>query len=319
VAESISRRERAARLLAARPLRPLAALVPLRPGLVVLSYHRIAEESDPPPDPGLWSATPSQFAAQLELLQRNFDVISVAELPAALRARRGRRVLITFDDGYRDNYEHALPALRAAGLPAAFFLSTGFLDRPRLSWWDEIAWMIRQGGRDEAEIAANTDRYKQLPGGEGEAFLDELSERCGCGRAPISLAASTWMTWDMAREIEEAGMTIGGHTVDHPVLARLDREGQEREIEGCRKRLDEELGVAMEVFSYPVGLPDCFGAEARALLRERSVRFAFSNYGGYVAPGHADALDLKRANVGRGTSIALFEGIVARPKAFARW
>lgn len=322
VAEQKSRRERAAGLLTLPPVHRVARLLPLHPGLVILNYHRIAEPASPPLDRGLWSATPAQFASQLRLLQREFDVISVADLRDALNAKRGRRVLITFDDGYRDNYEHALPALRSAGLPAIFFLSTGFLDSPRLAWWDEIAWMVRrsEGPEPEAEIVAATNRYKGLPGDRGEDFLDEIAERTGAGRAPSTLGAKTWMSWDMVREMRDLGMAFGGHTVNHPVLARLPREQQESELDGCRSRLRDELGVEMDLFSYPVGLRDCFDETTRDLLRTRQVRFAFSNYGGYEpAKATADPLDLKRTNVGRGTSPALFRSIVERPRAFAKW
>jgi peptidoglycan/xylan/chitin deacetylase (PgdA/CDA1 family) len=317
----MSRRERAARLLTSFALRPLASLAASRPGLVILNYHRIAEPASPPLDRGLWSATPEGFATQLALLGRDFDVISSADLEEALRSKSGRYVLITFDDGYRDNYEHALPALRAAGLPATFFLSTGYLDRPRLSWWDEIAWMIRGTSTPEPDTAIReaTDRYKRLPPERWSDFLDELGQRTEQGRAPVEIAAETWMTWDMAREMQDAGMAIGGHTVDHPVLSRLPREGQREEIEGCAARLREELGAEMGMFSYPVGLPDCFDRNTRELLEERDVRFAFSNYGGYEPPGQSDRLDLKRTNVGWEMSNSFFESVVRWPKAFARW
>ena len=112
----MSRRERAARLLTTSALRPVARLAASRPGLVILNYHRIAEPASPPLDRGLWSATPEGFATQLALLGRHFDVISSADLEDAMRSKRGRHVLITFDDGYRDNYEHAFPVL---GPPAS--------------------------------------------------------------------------------------------------------------------------------------------------------------------------------------------------------
>ncbi len=321
MAEPKSRRERAAALLTHPSVHPFTRLVPRRPGVVVLSYHRVCAECEPPLDRGLWSATPEQFAEQLSALQRHYDVIDATELEAALAAPRGRHVLITFDDGYRDNHNHALPALRTAGLPATFFLSTGFLDRPRLAWWDEIAWMLREAGDAdvEAAIVVETDAYKRLPASEGAEFLDRLGERTGVGRPPSSVAGETWMTWDMARAIQAAGMTIGGHTVDHPILARLDRAGQEREVDGCRRRLREELGVEMELFSYPVGLPDCFDATTRTLLAERDIRFAFSNYGGFNPPDPPDRLDLRRTNIGRGTSMALYRGLVEWPRTFAKW
>ena len=111
-------------------------------GLLALAYHRIGLPSGSLFDHGLWSATPAGFEAQLRSLKRNCDVVGTGDIEQALKERKGRFALITFDDGYRDNYEVAFPILKSQGLSAAFFVTTGFVDKPRLSWWDEVAWMV---------------------------------------------------------------------------------------------------------------------------------------------------------------------------------
>ena len=121
---------------------------------------------------------------------------------------------------------------------------------------DEVA-------RWPAELAA----YKRLPAGEAEAFLDRVGERTGRGRAAAAEADEVWMTWAQAREMRDAGMSFGGHTVNHPILASLPTEGQEEEIRGCSARLAAELGTTMRAFSYPVGSPDAFDATTTALVR----------------------------------------------------
>ena len=113
-------------------------------GLVGLNYLRIGDGRQSPFDRGLWSATAEAFDEQLAWIKKNYDVVSPADLPAA---KSGRRVIITFDDGYRDNYTAAFPVLQRHGLPATFFVATGFIDEPRLPWWDEIAWMVRSSKR----------------------------------------------------------------------------------------------------------------------------------------------------------------------------
>ncbi len=76
-------------------------------------------------------------------------------LPRVLAAKRGRYGMITFDDGYRDNHATALPILKREGVTATFFVATGFIDAPRLPWWDEIAWMVRTSRQDGLELVAN--------------------------------------------------------------------------------------------------------------------------------------------------------------------
>src|SRR3954447_6223259 len=114
-------------------------------GALVLTYHRMYRPgASPHAEPRLWSATQEELDAQLSLLAREFDVVPARELGEGITSARGRVVVLTFDDGFRDNWELALPVLRSRGVPATFFLATGFIDDPRLAWWDELAWMVHK-------------------------------------------------------------------------------------------------------------------------------------------------------------------------------
>jgi peptidoglycan/xylan/chitin deacetylase (PgdA/CDA1 family) len=310
--------------------------LPLWRGALVLAYHRVLEDaSDTPFDPGVVSATPGALDAQLQLITRHFEVVS----PGALEAdgTAGRRVVLTFDDGYRDNYELAFPVLRRHGVPATFFLATGFIDRPKVPWWDELAWMVRTSPRDvlqagawlrgplvlegdrRAAIDELTRTFKALPAARTEEFLDFCGEAAGTGRSDAGGGADLWMTWQMAAELRDAGMVIGGHTARHPVLGRADEATQRREIEECRRRLQEELGVSMRYFAYPVGLPGSFDATTRRLLGHAGVTLAFSLHGGYVRRRPLDPYDVPRASVGIGSGPGAFRAALALPSLFARW
>jgi peptidoglycan/xylan/chitin deacetylase (PgdA/CDA1 family) len=279
--------------------------------VLALAYHRIGEPGSTPLDRALFSASREEFERQVSHLARDCELVGLDDVPAALRSPRGRHVLVTFDDGYRDNYELAFPVLRAAGVPAAFFVATGFLDRPRLSWWDELAWM----GAGAAEVAA----YKRLPADEAEAFLDRVAKRTGHGRAGAAEADGVWMTWAHAREMRDAGMDFGGHTVDHPVLTSLPAERQEQEIRGCAERLASELGITMRAFSYPVGSPDAFDATTSALVRAAGCEAAFALGGGFARPGSTDPLAIPRMTVGPWLSTDGLRAATALPQLFARW
>ena len=148
-------------------------------------------------------------------------------------------------------------------------------------------------GRDAA-IRTLGAIYVRLPAERADAFLDWLASATGSGRADAAAAASTWMTWDMVREMRAAGMAFGAHTVDHPVLARCSVERQRREIAGSVARLRDELGQPPTLFSYPIGAPGTFDARTRACLREAGITHAFSLYGGYQRPGPLDPLDIPR-------------------------
>lgn len=313
-----SRQDRAAAVLDAAPLRTLLAHLPLWHGVLVLNYHRVGDPAGGPWDHQLFSATAEALDAQLAFLARDADVVGPGDLAELARTGRGRHVLLTFDDGYRDNYELAFPLLRSHGLSATFFLASGFIDRPMPAWWDEIAWMVANATTDIGPGAPLTARYKQLQGDRTEAFLDEIAERTGAGRCPAEAARETWMTWDMAREMRDGGMAIGGHTDTHPLLGRISEEEQEREVATCERRLREELDLPMRWFSYPVGSQDAFTDATRAILSRHGVELAFSFYGGVGRYAEWDPLDVRRVNVGPGVDAIRVQAMLRLPRVFAR-
>jgi peptidoglycan/xylan/chitin deacetylase (PgdA/CDA1 family) len=329
--------ERGASVIERSGLEAVLARVPTWRGVLVLGYHRIGAPVPGAHDTALWSATQDEFDRQLSFLKRCADIVSGGDLPAALEAPRGRQVALTFDDGYRDNHELAYPVLRANDLPAVFFLATGFLDRPRVAWWDEIAWMVRSSPhselepgdwlsapvpiadpRREAAVRTLASAYGRLGESHTSAFLDWLGRASGSGRAGAAQAASTWMTWDMVREMRRGGMSFGAHTVDHPVLARCSIARQRREIAGSVARIREELGEAPTLLSYPIGSRSSFDESTRACAREAGITHAFSFYGGYQRPDRLDPLDIPRTFVAPSRSAARFRAGVTLPRLFAR-
>jgi peptidoglycan/xylan/chitin deacetylase (PgdA/CDA1 family) len=332
-----SRRDRAAATIATPMVRPIVRRAPRWRGLLVLNYHRIGDPEGQPWDHSLWSASAEALDEQLATLARHAEVIGPEDVEPALRSgRRGRRVMLTFDDGYRDNFELAYPLLRRHGLSATFFLTTGFLDSPFVPWWDEISWMVRNaraaavpagGWLDGAEtvdlaqpadaIATLVARCKQLPGERVEAFLDHVAGESGSGRCDAD-ASALWVGWEMARQMRDGGMTIGGHTVTHPVLSSVPLERQRQEIDGCAARLRQELGQEMRWFAYPVGGIGTFTEETKDLLRARGVRLAFSFHGGHGRFSRWDPLSVPRVHVGRGHGAELLHAMVLLPRLFAR-
>lgn len=305
-------------------------------GVLVLNYHRVGDGSASLFDRGLWSSSAEAFADQVRFCKAHFDVIAPGDLPDVLARRRGRYILITFDDGYRDNYEVAFPILRAERAAATFFVTTGFIDAPRLPWWDEIAWMVRTSTRgaanlpgwlrapvrfDDADREAAVRRllqtYKAMPAEANESYLNDIADATGSGRYDPHASGHQWMTWDMLREMQAGGMTIGGHTVSHPVLARATREIQHNEIKACGDRLAGELGRPMRYFSYPVGGPGAFDGVTRQCLKEVGVQYAFSYYAGFRQFGEWDDYDIRRVPVESYLTRDWFRSMVVLPRLFA--
>jgi peptidoglycan/xylan/chitin deacetylase (PgdA/CDA1 family) len=288
--------------LAAHDLLPVAARTPFRPsvpipgerprsgepGGVVLVYHRIVEREDPL---GL-SVSPANFAAQLEVLRADWDVVALEE------AMRAGSVAITFDDGYHDNLA---AAEQLDGLPATLFVSTGHVEEQRGFWWEQVRGALRDREgplrlgdrawprRSEVERRNLSAWIQGMAPDEQSVVLDEL----GVQDDPADRA----MTVAELRGAAER-FAIGAHTRNHPSLAMLTPDQQREELHRSKADLEAWLGgVGGAVFAcaYPFGIP---GADVNAATKRaaRGFRFGCLNVSGTFTP-HTDQLLIPRCTV----------------------
>ena len=307
-------------------------------GLVTLNYHRIGDANQTGLDPGVFSAPAEQFEAQLRYLKSDCDVIRLADLAEVLHSGSKRRcVLLTFDDGYRDNYELAYPVLKQVGLSAVIFLATGFLDDGAIAWWDEISWLVKHSKQSflalpktwelESLDVSETGRggtlrrllrlAKSLTPLEINRFLDDIGQAAGTGRAPRNSNTAPWMTWEMVREMSRAGIEFGGHTVTHPVLSRCSLEQQRQEIQQSKARVEAELGASISAFSYPIGQPWSFTNDTKRLVREAGYQWGFSFVAGYTTSS-SDPLNLRRMAMEPQLRLPELRAITHIPRLFTR-
>lgn len=239
------------------------------PRLSILIFHRVHARKD-----SLfgeeWDA--GRFDRLVRMVSRGFRPMTLGKAAGLLA--RGQlppgALVVTFDDGYADNAEVALPILQRHGVPATFFVSTGFLDGGRM-WNDSVIESIRACTLDALDLSelglgrhplstpqqrracidAVLPKVKYLPLRERESVVQRLQQASGARRLPDDLM----MRSDQVRALHRAGMEIGAHTVNHPVLTSLDVEDAEREIADGRKRLEEIVGAPVDVIAYPNGKP----------------------------------------------------------------
>ncbi len=306
-------------------------------GLLVLNYHRIGNPLECEFDRNLFSASQENLEKQVRIFQSCAELVRVEDLETVFNTPRGKHILITFDDGYRDNYELAFPVLKACNASALFFIATGYIDRPRLAWWSEIAWMIRNAqvdivpagkwfdkpleigeGYPAQAIGQAVRKYWSLQECETEEYLASLAELTSAGRCPVELAEKLRMNWEMIQEMHKASMEFGGHTVNHPILAQLSAARQREEITGCRDRLTEKLGVAPLSFGYPVGQAHMFTSETKQILKEAGYRFAFSFYGNHCKVSHQDWLDIPRCAIEYALPEVILNSRLTIPQVFAK-
>lgn len=305
-----------------------------RPQLTVLAYHRVCPH-DPatyPLDDELVSATPEAFDAQVRWVKAEYDVISFAELADRWPTGRlpARPLILTFDDGYRDNHDVALPILAHHRLPATVFLSTAYIGSPDLFWFDKVACWIKRTRRTRIvlrgplarEYALGEERAKvvrdvqDLLKTADERTYQDLMHQLECQvNVPLEPAdQGRPLTWDEARRMRSRGIELGSHTDGHLNLARLSPERLDHELRHSKATIEAETGTEVIVLAYPFGTPDAYSGAVRDAAARAGYRFAVV-YGGTVNDLPAmDLLAIQRIGVERDTTLDLFRAQLRYPR-----
>jgi peptidoglycan/xylan/chitin deacetylase (PgdA/CDA1 family) len=253
---------------------------------LILCYHRVAEGVE---DPFHLCVRPDNFAAHLEELSRAREPSTLADV--SVPSRRPR-VVVTLDDGYRDNLTNALPIAEAKGVPITVFVTSGILGNHNGLWWDRLGTLLRARPPHVMEIDLPiSGRSVRLPLGssgiradlgsvrrhllplrvtEIEQVLDAVSEQWQVGSASPP-DAETLNTEDLLQLAASDTVTIGAHTVDHVRLRDRPAREQQDTISGSKRELEQSIGRAVSHFAYPFGRRDDF--DDRSVEAARSAAF----------------------------------------------
>lgn len=294
------------------------ARLPTLPRLTVLAYHRVRpsglEASDYPFDESVFGPAEAEFDAQMQWLSWHADPIGEADLIEALAGKRKlpkRAVLVTFDDGYRDNHDLALPALKRHGVPAIFFIAPALIDQRRLGFWDHAAWASKLSGGSPAEFRALANDLKTTHAQDPDAALGELRRRLEVAAPSAELEDRELMTWDQIRALKRQGMGIGSHGLTHRVLARLSPAEQWHEFTESKQRLEQRLEAPVRTVAFPAGSPGAFTAETQRLAQEAGYLACFTYETGVNDPEDLAPTDIRR--IPAGPSVALAACAVRAP------
>ncbi|MFQ5590086.1 MAG: polysaccharide deacetylase family protein [Phycisphaerae bacterium] len=233
--------------------------------------------------------TPTSFRQHCVTLRRHYDVLPLGQALQALQAAHDRTkplAVVTFDDGYQDNFRYAAPVLAETDVKATFFVIADLIGTPILPWYDRVGAAVselqRQGrAREVLAQFGNTDgaarslgtmkneaalpreivaNVKQLDPTRRKAFVDYV-----CGAIPSDfspVADDLIMDWGQLAALAESGHEIGSHSSTHEILTQLDDATLENEVAGSRASLETGLGVPVRAFCYPNGDVDARVARA---------------------------------------------------------
>lgn len=271
--------------------------------------------------------------------RRGFDVVGMDEAAKRLSSgSRERFAAFTFDDGYADNFEIALPLFDMHKAPFAVYVTTGMMDGTADIWWlvleESIARSdsirVRIGGEDLSlptrtapEMQAAWDRVywplRDLAVGERQEAINALADAAGVSIAGV--CASVSAGWPRLREAANNPLlTIGAHTLTHLPLASLADEEARAEIVESKRRIETEIGKPVRHFAYPFGDRDSAGRRDFRLAREAGFDTAVTTRRGPLFEGHADHLHaLPRVSLNGHFQATRYVSVFLSGAPFALW
>ena len=285
----------------------------------VLTYHRVDKpDTYPWMDPGLISASPEVFDAQMKYLASHYQPVSAADVVDAFEMGSqntlpSRAVLVTFDDAYCDFEQHAWPVLKQYRVPAILFVPTGFPDHlERSFWWDKIYDGIHRTVVGEVNtpignfpLSTKTERdqayrslknyLKTLPHETAMALVEQICT--GLGVQPHS---NRVLPWASLRALSNEGLTLGAHTRNHPIMSHSTPDQLQDEVSGSIVDLRNQIGITPQTFAYPSGMHNNDAVNA---VEAAGFKLAFTTGRGINHIGRTPRLRLQRINVGARTTL----------------
>jgi peptidoglycan/xylan/chitin deacetylase (PgdA/CDA1 family) len=277
------------------------------------------------PNEGL-SVSAQNFAEQMAFLSENYNCLDLATAIKLLREGQLPRqsVVVTFDDGYRDNLTVALPILERHGIPATVFITTGLIDRRTSLWWYELESILRRVkslsfpwrnkeysydlGTTELKRAAASQIFMLLRGLDPERQNELFSLMRRHADEPFSYDQEL-LTWEEVERLDRHPLiTIGAHTRTHPVLSQLQPPQLEDELLGAKKTLEDRLNHPIEHLAYPFGSSREVGPREMEATKRAAYKCAFTTRFGHLTTGHRnDLYNLPRIAIGCDDTLAHFE------------
>ena len=291
-------------LVSSQALRFASRLNP--PGVAILMYHSVMVE------PRLHATTLGEivhsaeiFRRQMEVIARQYHPVSLDEVLLFVQGQKQlppRPVVVTFDDGYADNFDVAAPILKEFGISGVFYVTVACIDKAVPPWvsrlrhaffstkkpsWSGLNGQTQSLGnapqRDQAFIAAS-ERCARLTGDGQEKFVNAIE--CELELEPLPNWNSLMMSWEHARELVRQGHIVGSHTMTHPNLAHVADGEMEFELEQSKQRLEQELSSPTIHFSYPCPiLQPHWSARTVQVCRKLGYRTAVTTSSGPVRKG----------------------------------
>jgi peptidoglycan/xylan/chitin deacetylase (PgdA/CDA1 family) len=298
--------------------------------LVILMYHSVldfGEEERECLQPGL-IVSQQVFDRQMSFLARNHNLLSLEQLIGILKNNKPipkRTVVITFDDGWRDNYLYAYPILKKHKVPATIFLSTDFVDTHKMFWFLQVKLLLAEGNfplrklagvlkkvKEENKTSLSAQSLNSLDidsiGGDADNFIEKMKRLdfeviqeiiddmiTEGGVLSDKWTKKRWvLSWDEVMEMSQNNIDFGSHGCSHRILTTLNLDEVKQELIVSKKIIEEEIGKKVHLFSYPNG---DYNSEVKKLVQEAAYRCAVTIKGCEEKEKEPDLFALRRIGV----------------------
>lgn len=266
--------------------------------LTVLNYHRINDigQKDFYSFKPNVSATRDDFLQQMEYVRDKYNVITCEQLISWVTGNGKlppKAALITFDDGYYDNFANAYPVLEKMGLPAIIFLTTNFIGAGKPFYWDYVAYCfsstqitdvslplfghVKWSSSEERDVLMHNwiVELKKLPDTKKRDYVQEISGLLDV-TVPEGIFTNLYLNWDQVRLMSQNNIEFGSHTASHPILTRIDLARVEQELKKSKERIEKEIEKPIKAFAYPNGLKADFSDDVIDIVHESGMKIAFT-------------------------------------------
>lgn len=294
--------------------------------IFILMYHRVDYQTAP-----LFEIVvpPPIFEKQINFLRQHYEIIDFSDLKEIRNRRTIERdlVVLTFDDGYRDNYTHAFPVLRKYDVPATVFLATGYIGTDKLLWYDKLAWMFHANvsiqelknlirGQLLPELTKDVDRFHSLQEDEQSKILRSIAARIRTlspaardvfinrlteiweSRSVPSNGTRAMLNWEEVKEMSSSSISFGCHTRSHPFLSSLSEQQARREIFESKLLIESHIKKPVTVFAYPYGKAEDYrSGYIFSTLKDSGFEYACSTRRGSESFPIDHPLELRRRGV----------------------
>lgn len=283
-----------------------------RDKIIIFNYHRIRDRNVPTCfDDSVFGPDANRFRDEMEWIKKETRILSEVELIDIIYSKKSVKELcslITFDDGYRDNFDLAYPILKQLEIPAIFFIPTYSITERKVGWWDVVAYLLKHTKRkhftfqnhnyeildQQLLIKKFIDEIKSLNTDKVEKYLISLSDSLEQEQPSNEIQCSELMTWNHIKTLSDNGMSIGTHSHDHSILSKQDRNVLKAQLEKSIIILESTLNCKINSIAYPVGGYNQFNQETKDVTADLGLKLGFSYLTGINVSRNIDPFNVKR-------------------------